>query len=298
MYYLQIKTIIPSDINLFPEADWLIGNHSDELTPWIPVIAARSSYKCRFFLLPCCAFNFDGTKYQRKDSSKSQYTEYLEHIKGICEECGFVTRIDRLKIPSTKRICLVGQKRVHSKQDYEQYCDRINYLINNSTTLTPDSETKTKSTTSWTSNFKPRESIERVRNCTQIDKNVTETIVGCVSKYLLEGCNSETEWSSGKLVDISELISLLSEKQLKIMKAECGGLQTLLKNNHHIFKVQSGKVQLRYPKTIEEIDKKSRKKDKNNKSSIKLKQKPCWFHINHPQGCPLSDKICSYRHES
>jgi hypothetical protein len=26
------------------EYDWLIGNHSDELTPWIPVVAGNSSY--------------------------------------------------------------------------------------------------------------------------------------------------------------------------------------------------------------------------------------------------------------
>lgn len=33
--------ITPSDSCLYPDYDWLIGNHSDELTPWIPVIAAR-----------------------------------------------------------------------------------------------------------------------------------------------------------------------------------------------------------------------------------------------------------------
>ncbi|PIO33049.1 hypothetical protein AB205_0055330 [Aquarana catesbeiana] len=33
--------ITPSDEHLFPDADWIIGNHSDELTPWLPVIAAR-----------------------------------------------------------------------------------------------------------------------------------------------------------------------------------------------------------------------------------------------------------------
>lgn len=32
---------MPGDSHLFPDTDWLIGNHSDELTPWIPVIAAR-----------------------------------------------------------------------------------------------------------------------------------------------------------------------------------------------------------------------------------------------------------------
>lgn len=39
--YLQEMAITPGDSNLFPECDWLLGNHSDELTPWIPVIAAR-----------------------------------------------------------------------------------------------------------------------------------------------------------------------------------------------------------------------------------------------------------------
>ncbi|GJQ75694.1 hypothetical protein Trydic_g17768 [Trypoxylus dichotomus] len=33
---LLVKTIIPSAASLFPDTDWIIGNHSDELTPWIP----------------------------------------------------------------------------------------------------------------------------------------------------------------------------------------------------------------------------------------------------------------------
>uniref|UniRef100_A0A3Q4GE35 tRNA (uracil-O(2)-)-methyltransferase n=1 Tax=Neolamprologus brichardi TaxID=32507 RepID=A0A3Q4GE35_NEOBR len=37
----QEKAITPSESFLFLGTDWLIGNHSDELTPWIPVIAAR-----------------------------------------------------------------------------------------------------------------------------------------------------------------------------------------------------------------------------------------------------------------
>lgn len=39
--HLQEFTVLPSEENPFPSADWLIGNHSDELTPWIPVMAAR-----------------------------------------------------------------------------------------------------------------------------------------------------------------------------------------------------------------------------------------------------------------
>jgi tRNASer (uridine44-2'-O)-methyltransferase len=38
---LEEKSIMPSAESLFPDWDWIIGNHSDELTPWIPVIAAR-----------------------------------------------------------------------------------------------------------------------------------------------------------------------------------------------------------------------------------------------------------------
>lgn len=39
--HLEEGAITPNDKTLFPDVDWLIGNHSDELTPWIPVIAAR-----------------------------------------------------------------------------------------------------------------------------------------------------------------------------------------------------------------------------------------------------------------
>jgi len=39
--HLEVCALTPSSDTLFPEFDWLIGNHSDELTPWIPVMAAR-----------------------------------------------------------------------------------------------------------------------------------------------------------------------------------------------------------------------------------------------------------------
>ncbi len=43
----------------FPEVDWLVGNHSDELTPWIPYMASKSGYNTSFFVLPCCFHDFD-----------------------------------------------------------------------------------------------------------------------------------------------------------------------------------------------------------------------------------------------
>ncbi|XP_072943695.1 probable tRNA (uracil-O(2)-)-methyltransferase [Epargyreus clarus] len=280
------KTITPSNINTFSDIDWVIGNHSDELTPWIPVIAAKSSFKCKFFLLPCCAYNFDGSKYQRINSSKTQYTEYLEYIQKLSEDCGFHTYTDRLKIPSTKRICFVGNKRKHKQEEFNKYCESIDILIQSSD----------NGKAAATDNFKAREPTEKVRNCTRVDKNVIESIVSCVAKYILEGCQLDSpNWSTGKTIDISEVVSLLSSNTLKVLKSECGGLQTLLKNNNHIFKVRNGQIQFQYPRSVEEINR-SIMNNKKIKSSIKIKVKECWFYKNHPQGCPLSDVDCSFVH--
>lgn len=275
-------------MHLFPETDWIIGNHSDELTPWIPVIAARSSYKCNFFLLPCCAYNFDGTKYQRKNSSKSQYMEYLEYIRQLCVDVGFKTDTDRLKIPSTKRICLVGRSRTYTEKEFAEQCNYIQNIINRK-------DQNCENT--WIDEFKSRDPVEKVKNCTQIDKNIIQLIIGHITDYLLGGCNLSVSWCPGKTAEVNELAQLIPQDQLKALKSECGGLQTLLKNNHHIFKVQSGKVQLRYPKTIEEVERDSQyKKNKSKSMNIKVQCKPCWFYNHHPQGCPLSDNKCSFLH--
>lgn len=241
-------------MHLFPETDWIIGNHSDELTPWIPVIAARSSYKCNFFLLPCCAYNFDGTKYQRKNSSKSQYMEYLEYIRQLCVDVGFKTDTDRLKIPSTKRICFVGRSRTYTDKEFAEQCNYIQNIINRK-------DQNCENT--WIDEFKSRDPVEKVKNCTQIDKNIIQLIIGHITDYLLVGCNLSVSWCPGKTAELNELAQLIPQDQLKALKSECGGLQTLLKNNHHIFKVQSGKVQLRYPKTIEEVERDSQYKKTN-----------------------------------
>lgn len=38
----------------FDEGMFLIGNHSDELTPWIPILASLTR-DGRFLNIPCCA---------------------------------------------------------------------------------------------------------------------------------------------------------------------------------------------------------------------------------------------------
>jgi tRNASer (uridine44-2'-O)-methyltransferase len=73
---------VPGLDSRFDGYDWLIGNHSDELTPWIPVMATLTSDHTKFFVLPCCPFGFTG-KYQRR-SGKPRYRDYLDFVKEVC----------------------------------------------------------------------------------------------------------------------------------------------------------------------------------------------------------------------
>ncbi|CAG0910060.1 unnamed protein product, partial [Cyprideis torosa] len=69
----------------FDNVNWIIGNHCDELAPWIPVFAARSRPAANFLLLPCCPFQLDGRRYSRKDHSQSQFQEYCEYLKELAK---------------------------------------------------------------------------------------------------------------------------------------------------------------------------------------------------------------------
>ncbi len=104
---------------LFPDYDWLIGNYSKELTPWIPIIAARSSYDCNFFLLPRrCSHDFVG-KFVRSSKTGNQYSSYLNYVGEIVKTCGFVPEQDTLRIPSAKRVCYIGRKRSYKRSEEE-----------------------------------------------------------------------------------------------------------------------------------------------------------------------------------
>ncbi|XP_070503715.1 probable tRNA (uracil-O(2)-)-methyltransferase [Chironomus tepperi] len=255
------------------DIDWIIGNHSDELSPWVPVVAARNNMSCNYFLLPCCAFEFSGTKFQRKGPMKSLYMSFIDYLSEISTVCGFkTTSIDRLKIPSTKRICLIGINRVYQPNEYHEYNEKIQGFI--------DASNKT---------FTPREKELNVRNCTKVDRNLSERIVRTIFDALLSEQNfvEETNWNCGKEMHLSDAALLISADDLKKLKSENGGLQTLLRNKHQIFEVRSGKLKIRKPKRIAEriLTKK-----------IVLKSSSCYFHLYHKQGCPLTDEECCYKH--
>lgn len=93
----------------------LIGNHSDELTPWLPVLACQCS--CNVFLLPCCFFDFSGKKFiTNNHSNTTQYEQYLFYVEKIARILDFDIRKDKLRIPSTKNICFTLYGRTNENQ--------------------------------------------------------------------------------------------------------------------------------------------------------------------------------------
>ncbi|XP_068164537.1 probable tRNA (uracil-O(2)-)-methyltransferase isoform X2 [Antennarius striatus] len=189
---LEEKAITPSEGFLFPGTDWLIGNHSDELTPWIPVIAARSSSSCRFFVLPCCFFDFYG-KYQRRQSKKTQYKEYIDFIAEVGRACGFNTEDDCLRIPSTKRVCLVGKSRNYPPCDEEEAeRRRVGFLRSRQTKGTDGTPGG-----SWGAGFQPRDRVEAVRNCAALPRDFVDGVVLQVAHFLLGMTEDGGEGSSG-----------------------------------------------------------------------------------------------------
>lgn len=91
---------------------------ADELTPWIPVIAARSGYKTRFISLPCCFWDFD-SKFVPSDSRVGKYKTYLQYLEKISATCGYKVQEDFMRIPSTKNVALVALERSFPEGDEE-----------------------------------------------------------------------------------------------------------------------------------------------------------------------------------
>ena len=55
--------VTPDNLSPLEGATWLLGNHCDELTPWIPIMAAKCGKPPNIWLLPCCRLTFIKKKY-------------------------------------------------------------------------------------------------------------------------------------------------------------------------------------------------------------------------------------------
>lgn len=323
---LEVKALLPSAENLFPEYDWIIGNHSDELTPWIPVIAARSSYHTRYFVLPCCFHDFD-QKFSEKSHGLSQYRTYLNYIRDIGKVCGFDVHEDILRIPSTKRVCFLGRKRTYSEDQEIEFDKLRSNFINgrckrqkletSATSLNnshhhpsepgegqegDDSSTQSKTeniSECWTSDFQPRSLPKTTGMCKNVPGDIKTHIVDTVIEKLITAENGTIiklsdgrSWHKGGVLPLSEIVSLFDSATLQLLKKENGGLQTLLKNFSHIFQVSGSSVQLR--DYNQPWGHKSRSKNKDRTRSFKTAL--CWFHENHSDGCPLTQDTCTFAH--
>uniref|UniRef100_A0A4W5PQY2 tRNA (uracil-O(2)-)-methyltransferase n=1 Tax=Hucho hucho TaxID=62062 RepID=A0A4W5PQY2_9TELE len=265
-FLFQEMAITPSDGFLFLYTDWLIGNHSEELSPWIPVIAARQviSHPSPAGTLFCCFFDFYG-KYRRRQFQKSQYKEYIDFISEISTACGFNTEEDCLRIPSTKRICSLLQSHCFNLTPYSA---GVQVYIQGP-------------------GFQPRERIETVRNCTALPRDFVDGIGLRVAN---------TAWvDQGQSLSGREVAELLEQET-----TECGGLHTLLKNNHQVFRVEGGMVHIRNwlvqtqrPRRLQ-----GTRADVKRKPLLSgvLKIRACWFHAHHPHGCPLPAEECAFAH--
>ncbi|XP_029881577.1 probable tRNA (uracil-O(2)-)-methyltransferase isoform X2 [Aquila chrysaetos chrysaetos] len=322
------STIMPGDSHLFPDTDWLIGNHSDELTPWIPVIAARSSYSCCYFVLPCCFFDFHG-KYSRRQSKKTQYREYLDFVAEVGSVCGFHVEEDCLRIPSTKRVSLIGKNRIYPPAECALIDKQITQYINNRQTCAvvmcdrrvgfnhkdhsdglrkeagselPENET---AGTTWMPGFQPREKVVQIRNCASLPRDFVDDVVLNVANLLLnatppKSCSNmhggnTNIWNQGESLSLKEVAEHLNKETLKRLKSEYGGLQTLLKNNHQVFEVLNGRVHIRDWRK-EKPSRKTKPEVKRHLSAEAFKTRLCWFFIHHPDGCSLPSESCPYAH--
>ncbi|KAK9375181.1 uncharacterized protein V1513DRAFT_444003 [Lipomyces chichibuensis] len=99
----------------FPERTFLIGNHSDELTPWIPLLGQP------FIVIPCCSHALSGAKYRyptsiqlplesapRHNQKLSTYGALVEHVAKTAHDVGWVVEREMLRIPSTRNAAIIG----------------------------------------------------------------------------------------------------------------------------------------------------------------------------------------------
>jgi len=116
-----------------------------------------------------------------------------------------------MRIPSTKRICFVGQK--------SSFTPRLESFI----------EAKRNKTNKG---FVPRDISEelRLKNCQNLDKSKRDEFIARIVKIL--------EASVEESLSISSLVDNFSGEEKALLKSECGGFQTLIKNNRQLFHVK------------------------------------------------------------
>lgn len=254
-----------------------------------------------FIAIPCCLFDFHG-KFQRKArnscDAESLYQNYIHYIAEVGKKCGYTIRIDKLRIPSTKRICIIGTTLQADSAQNIKLLQQANDYVNTKVSEFPSSDDSIRDIKV----FKPRSPIEKVNNLSQLDRTVVQNIVHRIFAALLAASNPPTDsvthptyikpWNGGRTdFTLSQAATLLSREERDLIQNQGKGLQTLMKNQHQVFRIQNGFLLLRRPIFDDPLK-------VSEKSIQKFKTQSCYFDENHPDGCPLPSETCKFRHAS
>ncbi|KAI6021246.1 hypothetical protein EDC04DRAFT_2575571 [Pisolithus marmoratus] len=139
--------------DFFKPGVFLIGNHADELTPWVPVLATLCD-AAGYLSIPCCAWGFD-ERFTRSSTStheeentddesafietlnlgaegtrKSQYSVYRIWLARLSRWMGWKVECEVLRIPSTRNWgILIGRERLCVEGDGELYKERAREIV-------------------------------------------------------------------------------------------------------------------------------------------------------------------------
>lgn len=99
----------------FPPDTFIIGNHSDELTCWIPLLGYP------FMVIPCCSHNLSGnrTRYAVRDAARakkqgnSTYQGLVDRVEYLATRVGWKIEKEMLRIPSTRNAAIIGYEKNH-----------------------------------------------------------------------------------------------------------------------------------------------------------------------------------------
>ncbi|CAF1286043.1 unnamed protein product [Adineta steineri] len=262
-------SLILHDLIISGQYTFLIGNHSDELTPWLPVLARQCF--CNVFLLPCCFFDFSGKKFitNNHDNNTTQYEQYLSYIEKIAKILDFDIKKDKLRIPSTKNICFM----LHQTNENNSIDSIRTHLLDHFGI-------------DITLEHADPQIPNHQASCSKSKPEFYSTKFSII-KFLFEYIMTHNQ-----SLTISEAYNILPNELCEQLKCENGGLKSIILSYRHAlyFDPQTKLITLANP----QLNSITLKQKKSSKAIFKTK--PCFFFTFHPNGCPLIDEQCAFSH--
>lgn len=119
LYYSSSNLLQSSQVcttEEFPPNTFIIGNHLDELTCWIPLLGFP------FIVIPCCLHALSGARHRyspRKNAppSISAYGTLVDRVEDLAGQMGWVVEKEMLRIPSTRNAAIIGTERPSSLEE-------------------------------------------------------------------------------------------------------------------------------------------------------------------------------------